>query len=131
MGLAAILMGCPPPPIGHLYNNTDARVRYCSGWRCTNVAPGRNAEVRFRYAGSFRFSLRTPDGSFSYAIADSFRPAYEDRWPDSNCPGCPRYQFQLEPDMRVFLLAPRTDPPAASLPPQPPGFPLLPAEPAA
>ncbi len=130
--IVAALLGCPPPPIGHLNNNTSQPIEYCSGWwLCEEIPPGHTAEVRLTYSQPFRFSVRLPTRELHYEIAERVQIDFARRDPESNCPNCPRYYFQLEPDMRVFILTPELSPPVASLPPQPPGFPLAPSERAA
>src|SRR4029450_4319182 len=129
--LAALLLGCPPPPIGHLCNHTPALIEYCSGWwSCKEILPGQVAEIRLTYSQPFRFSIRLPTREVDYEISRRVQIDYARRDPESNCPNCPRYYFQLEPDMRVFILTPDLTPPAASLPPQhsdhPPNSPRLP-----
>jgi hypothetical protein len=130
--LAVALLGCPPPPIGHLHNNTSETVAYCSGWwLCKEIAPGETAEVRLTYSQPFHFSIRLPSAEHRYEIVERVQIDYARRDPESNCPNCPRYYFQLEPDMQVFILTPELTPPVATLPPQPAGFPLAPGERAA
>ena len=128
---AAVLLGCPPPPIGHLHNNTSQPIKYCSGWRCKEIPAGRTTEVRLTYSEPFRFSIHAKTREFGYEIVHRVNIGYARRESESNCPNCPRYYFQLEPDMRVFILNPELTPPIASLPPQPPGFPLEPRKRAA
>jgi hypothetical protein len=128
---AALLLACPPPPIGHLYNNTSEPIEYCSGWRCKDIARGRTTEVRLTYSEPFRFSIRVATRELDFEIAERVQIGYARREPQSNCPNCPRYYFQLEPDMRIFILNPELTPPISSLPAQPAGFPLEPRERAA
>jgi len=128
---AAPLLACPPPPIGHLYNNTSEPIVYCSGWRCKDIPPGHITEVRLTYSEPSRFSIRVATRELHYEISERVQIGYARREPQSNCPNCPRYFFQLEPDMRVFILTPELTPPVPSLPDQPAGFPLEPRERAA
>jgi hypothetical protein len=125
------LLGCPPPPVGHLHNNTAQSVSYCSGWHCTEIPPGAISEVRITYAEPFRFKLRVSPREFTYVIEHFVPRDYARRQPESNCPNCPRYFFQLQPDLRIFLLGPELAPPASTFPSQPEGFPLVPSESAA
>jgi hypothetical protein len=130
--LAVALPGCPPPPVGHLHNNTSRPIEYCSGWwLCTKILSGQTREVTLTYSQPFRFSIREPTRELDYKFMVRAQRAYARREPESNCPNCPRYYFQLEPDMRLFILPPEVTPPVAPLPVQPAGFPLEPSERAA
>ena len=83
------------------------------------IAPG--STHRARFPDAMRLTVTAGAATWRYAVR--FPPRELARWSRL---GRPQFQFQVEPDGRVYVLAPDAAPPVENLPPQPPGFPLVP-----
>lgn len=83
------------------------------------IAPGSAQRVRFPDA----MELAVTAGAATWRYAVRFPPRELARW---SMLGRAEFQVQVEPDGRVYVLPPDADPPVHELPPQPPGFPLVP-----
>ena len=83
------------------------------------IAPGSAQRVRFPDA----MQLTVMAGASTWRYVVRFPPRELARWSRL---GRPEFQVQIEPDGRVYVLAPDATPPVEELPPQPAGFPLAP-----
>jgi len=83
------------------------------------IAPGSTRRARFPDA----MLLTVTAGAATWRYAVRFPPRELARWSRL---GRPEFQLQVEPDGRVYVLAPDATPPVERLPPQPLGFPLVP-----
>jgi hypothetical protein len=84
------------------------------------IAPGETRRLRFPDA--MRLTVAAGEATWRYAVA--FPPRELARW---STLGRPEFHLQVEPDGRVYVLPPDAAPPVQALPPQPPGFPLVPS----
>jgi hypothetical protein len=122
---AAILAiaACTRAPYLVVYNRTDVplTIRRTPPYESdVTILPGDTARVRFPDA--MRLEVAAGAATWRYAVA--FPPREMARWSTLSTP---EFRVQVEPDGRVYVLAPDAMPPVRELPPQPPGFPLVPA----
>jgi hypothetical protein len=85
------------------------------------IAPG--STHRARFPDAMRLTVTAGTATWRYAV--SFPPRELARWSRL---GRPEFQVQVEPDGRVYVLAPDATPPVQELPAQPEGFPLVPLD---
>ena len=83
------------------------------------IAPG--VAQRARFPDSMELTVLAGAATWRYAVR--FPPREMARWSTF---GTAEFQFQIEPDGRVYVLPPTVQLPATEIPPQPPGFPLSP-----
>ena len=119
-------MDCLAPDM-ILYNNTSGEIMiFLGNDKPTVVEKGAMARVpqpmaysfwRRKYHKSFR--IRTKNMSWLYDVVEP--PSnYEQRGSSRD-----EYRYQIEAHGSIYLLAPDSEFPVRSLPPQPPGFPWL------
>ena len=122
--LAAMLViaACTRAPYLLVCNRTDVllTIRRTPPYEADfTIAPG--AIARLRFPDSMRLEVAAGMATWRYAVA--FPPRELARWTTL---GTPEFRLQVEPDGRVYVLPPDATPPVRELPPQPPGFPLVP-----
>ena len=122
--MALLFLGCPPPTILHVFNNTSQTLEYCRGHSCEAIAPGEAAKVSVPMNGyDFSFSLRAGGALHEYHVPSVRHGDYA--WP-LNTGNHFHVYAQVQPDLSVLLLPPNSPLPASVPSTQPEGFPLLP-----
>ena len=122
---AAVIVGiaaCTRAPHLLLFNRTGVllTIQHTPPYEAdVTIAPGVAEEARFPDS----MELTVVAGAATWRYAVRFPPREMARWSKL---GTPVFQFQVEPDGRVYVLPPTVQLPIDQLPPQPPGFPLSP-----
>ena len=123
-GIAVLLLGCPPPTVLHVFNNTPNLITYCRERSCETIEPANDARVSVPMGGfEFSFTLSSGEDSWTYDVASVREPGYS--WPLKTGNHFHVY-LQIQPDRTVVLVPPGSTLPVQAPSVQPEGYPLQP-----
>ena len=117
------IAACTRAPYLIVFNRTDVLLtiqRTPPYESDVTIAPGTTQRTRF--PDSMQLTVVAGPATWRYAVR--FPPRELARWSKL---GTPEFQLQVEPDGRMYVLPPTARLPVQELPPQPPGFPLVPS----
>jgi hypothetical protein len=120
--LTALIAGCVTPLCVELYNNTSDTI-FVRVAKKRLVVPARS-KIRFEPGIDERTAFFVEVGARSNAYQFNGIPI-----PKQFCSykrGCAEHYFQLQSDLKIYIVEPDSSFPVRNLPEQPQGFPLVP-----